>query len=87
MARVIAVNLLVFMVPFAVYFGWVYVRNGRVAGAGDWPVRVVGNLTALGAVLMILAIVVFVHFDAAPPGSTYVPAVYVDGELIPGHFE
>ena len=49
MARVIALNFLIFLVPFAVYFGWVYVRNGRVTGAGDWPVKVVGNLTAIGA--------------------------------------
>lgn len=87
MGRLIAFNLLFFMVPFVVYLGWLYMKRGRVNDTADWTLRIVGWLAAGGAVIMIASLLVFVHFSGAPPGAVYVPAEIVDGELVPGHFE
>ena len=76
MGRVIAFNVVFFLLPFGVYLGWLFATRGRIGGAGDWPMKTIGWLAAGGAVLMVVALLIFVHFDGAPPGSTYVPAQY-----------
>jgi Family of unknown function (DUF6111) len=86
MGRVLAFDVVFFLLPFGVYLGWLFATRGSVS-AGDLPMKTIGWLATGGAVLMVIALLAFVHFAAAPPGSTYVPARFVDGQLIPGHFE
>jgi len=86
MGRIVAFNLIFFLLPFGVYLGWLMATKGTVSNS-DWPMKTIGWLAGGGAILMIVAILFFVQFVGAPPGSTYVPAQYIDGELIPGHFE
>ncbi|MCB1486850.1 MAG: hypothetical protein KDJ86_19540 [Bauldia sp.] len=87
MGRLIAFDVIFFLLPFGIYVGWLFATRGRINDAGDWPMKTIGWLAAGGAAVMIGAMLSFIHFTGAPPGSTYVPAQYIDGELIPGHFE
>jgi hypothetical protein len=87
MARLIAFNAIFFLLPFAGYAAWLLATRGRANNAADWQVRRIAWLATGGAVLMIGALLVFIHFTGAPPGSKYVPAEIVDGVLVPGHFE
>ena len=87
MGRLIAFDAVFFLLPFAVYLAWLAATRGQVGNTSDWPLKTVAWLATGGAVLMVAALLVFVHFNGAPPGSTYVPAQYVNGKLIPGHFE
>lgn len=87
MGRAIAFNLIFFLLPFGIYLAWLMATRGRINGAGDWTTKTIGWLAAGGAILMIAAILIFLQFTGAPAGSQYVPAQYIDGELIPGYFE
>jgi len=86
MARLVAFNVIFFLLPFGIYAGWLFATRGTVA-AKDWPVRTIAYLALGGAALMVVGLVAFTHFTGAPPGSKYVPAQVIDGVLVPGHFE
>jgi hypothetical protein len=87
MGRIVAFNLVFFLLPFAGYMVWLVATKRTVSNAGDWPIRTIGWLAAGGAGLMVIALLFFVQFNGAAPGSTYVPPQLIDGKLIPGHFE
>jgi hypothetical protein len=87
MARLILFNAVFFLLPFAVYAGWLALTKGRPTGTTQWPVRIIAWLAGAGVVLMVTALVIFTSFAGAPPGSRYVPATIVGGKLVPGHFE
>jgi hypothetical protein len=88
MTRLVAFDAIFFLFPFAVYALWLMITRGSLSNIADWQARTIAWLAAGGAVLMIAVLVAFVHFSAAPPGGTYVPAhVGDDGNIVPGHFE
>lgn len=87
MARFVAFDLVLFLLPFGAYALWLYLTRRRVAHAPDWEVRTVGYLALVGALLFVVTIVLFIHFDTDPPGGTYVPAHIENGEIVPGHIE
>ena len=87
MARLVAFNAVFFLLPFGVYAAWLLATRGTVGGASDWPIRTITWLAVGGAALLIIAVVAFLQFDAAPPGGHYVPAQVIDGVLVPGLFE
>lgn len=87
MGRIVAFNLIFFLLPFGVYLIWLLATKGTINNNSDWPLKTIGWLAGGGAILMVGALLIFVQFSGAPPGTTYVPAQYIDGELIPGHFE
>ncbi|MCP4382566.1 MAG: hypothetical protein GY798_14310 [Hyphomicrobiales bacterium] len=87
MGRLLAFNLVFFMLPFGVYAAWLFVKRGAASNAGDWPMKTISWLALVGAVLMLAAIFTFIQFNGAPPGSVYVPAQLIDGELVPGRYE
>ncbi len=87
MIRVILINLFLFLLPFIVYFAYVYlVRRG---GKPDEPFSATPLVTlfAIGLMLMMGAIVYFIQFETGQPGQTYVPSEFRDGVLRPGRIE
>lgn len=87
MGRLIAFNLVFFLVPFGIYAAWLFYKRGTVNTVSDWPMKTIAWLALAGAVLMLSAIFAFLQFGGAPPGSTYIPAQIIDGELVPGRYE
>lgn len=87
MARLIAINAVFFLLPFAGYAAWLFATRGTLVGTVNWPTRAIVWLAGAGAALMVAVLVLFTSFTGAPLGSRYVPATIVDGKLVPGHFE
>jgi len=87
MARFVAFDVVFFLLPFAAYALWLMVTRRTVRNADDWQVRTLGFLALSGALLMVVALVAFVHFDAEAPGGSYVPAHIENGVIVPGHID
>lgn len=84
MARFVLFDLLLFLLPFAAYALWLILTRRTLRNADDWTVKTIAVLALVGAVITIIALVVFVHLDTAPPGGTYVPAHIENGVIVPG---
>jgi hypothetical protein len=97
MARLLGFDGIFFLLPFAVYAGWLIATRGHLGGASDWSLRTIGYLAIGGAVVMLLGILAFIQFDVgdlSTRGSSgdvkslhYVPAKVENGKVVPGHFE
>jgi hypothetical protein len=87
MLRFVAFDAIFFLVPFAIYALWLAVKRRTVTNASDWEVRTIGYLALAGAVLTVIVLVAFVHFDTEAPGGKYVPAHLENGKIVPDHFE
>lgn len=87
MFRFIAFDAVFFLLPFAAYALWLIITRRTLRNAEDWQVKTIAWLALVGAVLMVAALVVFVHLDTSPPGGTYVPAHVENGVIVPGHIE
>lgn len=86
MARLLALNTLIFLAPFAVYAGWLFATKRSVGTAADWTSRVLIILGSIGAVAVVIVLAVFVSFEGNSGGETYFPAQIIDGEIVPGRF-
>jgi hypothetical protein len=87
MARTILTELLLFLVPFALYALVLYASRRDARDREHWPVRRVASLAIAGFVLVIGGLLYFAHFDRAPTTGVYEPARYEDGKLIPGRIK
>ena len=87
MARILAFDVLFFALPFFAYALWLLSTRGTATRGTDWPARVIGLLSLAGVILMVIALIAVIHFNAAPPGLGYHPAEVKDGKFIPGQFE
>jgi len=87
MARFVAFDAILFLLPFAAYGLWLLVTRRSLGGVQDWEVRTVTYLSLAGAALMLAAILFFIHYDRDPPGGVYVPAHMEDGRIVPGHID
>jgi len=88
MARLIAFNAIFFLLPFAVYAGWLIATRGSANNPAYWPLRTIGFLALGGVTLMAAGLIIFIHFSSAPPGATYRPATLDEnGRIVPGTLE
>jgi heme/copper-type cytochrome/quinol oxidase subunit 2 len=86
MLRFLAVSVVCFLAPFLVYAGWrQFFANGSTAGM--WSYRVLTRLSAIGIVIVLIAILALVSFSGGGAGTTYHPAEFRDGVLVPGGFD
>lgn len=84
MARVAFVELLVFLLPFALFALWrvLVTRGGALLESTPWFA-----LTMTGLAVVCLGFVVLALVERGePPGSGYVPPHMEDGRLVPGEF-
>ena len=86
MARLLALNALFFMVPFAAYTGWLLVTKRSLGTAEDWPNRTVIILSSIGGVFVVIGLILLVSFSGTSTNEQYFPAEILDGEIIPGRF-
>ena len=87
MVRIVAFDVLFFLLPFVAYALWLIITRRTMRNAEDWQVKTIAWLAFAVAVLMIGALVIFIHLDPSPPGGTYVPPHIENGEIVPGHIE
>lgn len=86
MIRIIAENILLFLLPTIIYVAYVYMTREQKPGAtrvlDDAPLM---WLFAAGALLVVVTLVMFGSMTGGKPGQVYTPPVLKDGRIEPGH--
>jgi hypothetical protein len=88
MIRIVAENILLFLLPTVIYIAYVYMTREEKPGA----TRVLDDapliwLFVAGAALVIATLVIFGSISGGKPGQVYVPSVLKDGRIEPGRIE
>ena len=84
MIRPIAIELALFLAPFAAYALFLWLRKEGVADRVNWPPKTLLTLAIAAGVLMLGSFIILTHFSGTPPGSRYEPAHIEDGKFVPG---
>jgi hypothetical protein len=87
MIRPFLTELLLFLLPFALYAAFLMGKRAGVLKTASWPPRVLIPLTICALLLMFISFFVLAHFYGEPAGSNYVPPHMEDGKLVPGQFK
>jgi hypothetical protein len=87
MARLFAYNIFFFLLPFLAYAAYLLATRGSFRNISQWQAQTIAWLALGGAVLMVAALVYFTQFQAGEADSTYVPARFDNGRIIPGYLE
>jgi len=88
--RGIIQGVLLFLIPFALYFGWLFLMrraaeaNGNSQPAIAWRDVPWVILSCLGVVLVAVGLMVFAELRAMKPGEPYAPARIEGGRIVPG---
>lgn len=84
MARIAVLEVLAFLLPFALYALWrlLVTRGAQLLASTPWFL-----LTVAGLVLVCASFVLLLLLEPGePPGSSYTPPHLQDGRLVPGEF-
>ena len=84
MIRPVLTELILFLVPFALYAVFLWATKSKILDPESWPVSRLVSLTIVAFLLMIGSFIYFAQFRGAAPGSTYVPAHIENGKFVPG---
>ena len=101
MIRIIIENLLLFLLPTALYLGYVLVMRrmqspNAPAGAPGTGTQGAGALLddapvlwlfGAGAVLVVVTLIAFGSTSGGRPGQHYEPSVLKDGQIEPSHIQ
>jgi hypothetical protein len=88
MIRIVAENILLFLLPTIVYVAYVYMTREEKPGA----MRVLDDapliwLFVAGAALVVITLVSVGSVTGGKPGQVYTPPSFKDGRIEPGHIE
>jgi hypothetical protein len=86
MIRPVLTELLLFLVPFAIYAAFLFATRAGVLDPDRWNLRIVTWLVICALILMIASFVLLAQHSGQPAGSDYVPPHMQDGKLVPGQF-
>jgi Family of unknown function (DUF6111) len=85
MIRPISTEVVLFLIPFAVYALFLLATRRGLLDPVHWPLARLAWLVIAALVLMLGSFVYFATFGGAPPESTYIPAhVDENGTFVPG---
>jgi hypothetical protein len=84
MVRPVLTEVVLFLAPFVAYAVFLWATRAGVLDPASWPAGRIAWLLIAALVLMIASFVVLAHWGGAGPGSTYVPAHYENGRVVPG---
>ncbi|MCC7252058.1 DUF6111 family protein [Hyphomicrobium sp.] len=101
MIRTVIENLLLFLLPTALYVAWVlFQRSRKETQEGEtqeeadasWMAHVLDDapllwLFASGALLVIVTLIAFGTSSGGKPGQHYQPSILKDGKIQPSHIE
>lgn len=87
MLRVVLVNFLLFLLPFAIYAVFLLLTRPKGAKSDLWREMPLLGLFCAGTALVVAVMVFFVSFSGAPREGTYKPAEFRDGKLVPGRVD
>ena len=84
MIRPAFTEILIFLIPFAVYALFLLATRSGLLLQTSWPVHVVAKLVLGALLLVIISFILLAHFSGAPPNSTYIPAHIENGKFVSG---
>ena len=84
MIRPAFTEILVFLIPFAVYALFLLATRSGLLLQSSWPVHVLAKLVLGSLLLVIVSFILLAHFSGAAPQSTYIPAHIENGRFVPG---
>jgi hypothetical protein len=84
MIRPAFTEILVFLIPFAVYALFLLATRSGLLLQSSWPVHVLAKLVLGSLLLVIVSFILLAHFSGAAPQSTYIPAHVENGKFVPG---
>ena len=84
MIRPAFTEVLIFLVPFAVYALFLLATRSGLLVQSSWPVHVIAKLVIGSLLLVIVSFILLAHFSGASPNSTYIPALIENGKFVPG---
>ena len=84
MIRPAFTEILIFLIPFAVYALFLVATRSGLLQQSSWPVHVIAKLVIGSFLLVIVSFILLAHFSGAPPNSTYIPAHIENGRFVPG---
>ena len=84
MIRPAFTEILIFLIPFAVYAGFLVATRSGLMQQSSWPVHIIVRLVIGSFLLVIVSFILLAHFSGAPPNSTYIPAHIENGKFVPG---
>ncbi|HEX3115935.1 MAG TPA: DUF6111 family protein [Bradyrhizobium sp.] len=84
MIRPAFTEILVFLIPFAVYAVFLLATRSGLMLQSSWPVHVIAKLVLGSLLLVIVSFILLAHFSGASPNSTYIPAHIENGKFVPG---
>ena len=87
MARVVLVNMFLFLLPFILYGGYAYLVQKEKSPGNIWNAAPINWLLFAGGILVFGTLIYFVSFQSGDKGGQYKPAIYKDGKIQPGHFD
>lgn len=95
MIRILAENVLLFLLPTLIYVAWIMLARGRAGGQASGGVSVLKALDnapmlwlfGAGAILILATLFFFGTTEGGKPGQHYEPATIEDGKVKPSHFD
>jgi hypothetical protein len=84
MIRPAFTEIMVFLIPFAVYALFLLATRSGLLLQSSWPVHVLAKLVLGSLLLVIVSFILLAHFSGAAPQSTYIPAHIENGKFVPG---
>jgi hypothetical protein len=84
MIRPAFTEILIFLIPFAVYALFLLATRSGLMLQSSWPVHIIAKLVLGSLLLVIVSFILLAHFSGASPNSTYVPAHIENGRFVPG---
>ena len=86
MARVVLINLFLFLLPLILYGIYAYVVHKNRKPGEIWNAAPINWLFFLGTLMVFGTLMYFVSFQGGGTDGQYKPAVYKDGVLQDGTF-
>jgi hypothetical protein len=84
MIRPAFTEILIFLIPFAVYALFLVATRSGLMQQSSWPVHIIAKLVLGSLLLVIVSFILLAHFSGAAPNSTYIPAHIENGKFVPG---
>lgn len=85
MIRIVLENVLLFLLPAAIYFAYHYIAQGESRSASQTVNEApLVWLFIAGAVVVTVTLVAFSQSNGGRPGQVYEPPVMKDGRIEPG---
>jgi hypothetical protein len=84
MIRPAFTEILVFLIPFAVYALFLIATRSGLLVQTSWPVHIIAKLVLGSLLLVVVSFILLAHFSGGSPNSTYIPAHIENGKFVPG---